>query len=137
MAWYPGDGNSRDIAGGDNGILQNGATFAAGQVGQAFSFDGVDDQVLVPHSALQNSATITIDAWVNPTSPGHGRSIVNKRSASNIGGYTLESVHSPSAPTTVYSGSSRSAVFTAQSSLPRTRLPITLFNTSQPPMTAA
>src|SRR5262249_51337935 len=45
VAWWPGDGNTNDIKSNNNGALQNGATFAAGKVGQAFSFDGVDDFV--------------------------------------------------------------------------------------------
>ena len=43
VAWWAGDGNATDVQGGNNGTLQNGATFAAGMVAQAFSFDGVDD----------------------------------------------------------------------------------------------
>ncbi|MGH9945549.1 MAG: hypothetical protein ACRD9R_24610, partial [Pyrinomonadaceae bacterium] len=42
VAWYPGDGNADNLVGVNNGTLQNGATFAPGKVGQAFSFDGVD-----------------------------------------------------------------------------------------------
>src|SRR5439155_5935471 len=65
-AWYPGDGNANDIQGGNNGTLENGTTFAPGKVGQALSFDGVDDQVVVPPNANQNGGSqITIDAWVN------------------------------------------------------------------------
>jgi hypothetical protein len=99
VSWYPGDGNANDIQGGNNGTLQNGATFAPGKVGQAFSFDGVDDEVVVPHNANQNTGSqITIDAWVSRNTFGHGWSIVNKRSSSNIGGYTFETTHSPFAP---------------------------------------
>ena len=99
VAWYPGDGNGRDIASGNNGALQNGTTFAVGKVGQAFSFDGVDDQIVVPNNANQNGGTqITIDAWINLTSPLHGRPIAQKRSVSNIGGYTFETTHSPFGP---------------------------------------
>ena len=98
-AWYPGDNNGRDIAGGNNGALQNGTTFATGKVGQAFSFDGMDDQITVPHNANQNGGTqITIDAWINPTSIIHGQPIAQKRSSGNIGGYTFETTHSPFAP---------------------------------------
>ena len=80
-----------DYQGDANGTLQNGATFAPGMVGQAFSFDGVDDQIFVPHNANQNTASqITIDAWVNPSSSGLGRPIAQKRSSSNVGGYTFE-----------------------------------------------
>ena len=43
VGWWPGSGNANDLVGINPGTLVNGATFAAGQVGQAFSFDGVDD----------------------------------------------------------------------------------------------
>jgi len=65
VAWYPGEGNANDIQGNNNGTLQNGATFAAGKVGQAFSFDGVDDYVEVPNAANLNiTGPLTIDVWV-------------------------------------------------------------------------
>ena len=66
VSWWPGDGNANDIVGGNHGTLQNGAAFAAGKVGQAFSFDGVDDFVRIPISpSLQTvSNAITIDMWV-------------------------------------------------------------------------
>jgi hypothetical protein len=70
VSWWPGDGDANDIVGGDHGALQNGATFANGVVGQAFSFDGVDDFVSVPHAASQNiRAALTIDAWVMKKGP--------------------------------------------------------------------
>ncbi|MFN2500164.1 MAG: Ig-like domain-containing protein, partial [Pyrinomonadaceae bacterium] len=47
VAWYPANGNTNDVMGGNNGALQNGATYGLGKVGQAFSFDGVDDFVEV------------------------------------------------------------------------------------------
>ena len=43
VSWWPGDDNANDIKGSNNGTLQNGATFAAGKVGQAFSLDGMND----------------------------------------------------------------------------------------------
>jgi plastocyanin len=98
-AWYPAENNGRDIAGGNNGALQNGTTFAAGKVGQAFSFDGTDDQIVVPHNASQNGGSqITIDAWINLSTSLHGQPIANKRSPSNVGGYTFETTHSPIGP---------------------------------------
>ena len=36
VGWWPGDGNPNDITGSNHGTLVNGATFAAGLVGQAF-----------------------------------------------------------------------------------------------------
>src|SRR5206468_12218446 len=67
VAWYQGEGNANDIQGGNNGTLQNGATFAAGEVGQAFSLDGVDDQIFIGNpTSLRITGDLTIDAWVNP-----------------------------------------------------------------------
>src|SRR5437016_1077312 len=65
VAWYPGDGNADDIIGGNNGTLENGATFAPGMVDQAFSLDGLDDYVSINDSASLHLTTFTIDAWVN------------------------------------------------------------------------
>ena len=45
VSWWPGDGTAEDIVGGNHGTLLNGATFAPGVVGQAISFDGLDDYV--------------------------------------------------------------------------------------------
>lgn len=56
VGWWPGDGNATDIVGRNDGSLRNGATFAIGQVGQAFSLDGVNDYVAVPASGNLNLA---------------------------------------------------------------------------------
>ncbi|MCI0416300.1 hypothetical protein L0222_26295 [bacterium] len=70
ISWWPGDGNANDIAGGSPGILQNGATFGLGLIGQAFSFDGGDDFISVSNVANLETQQFTIDAWVFPE--GHG-----------------------------------------------------------------
>ncbi|MGI9106685.1 MAG: FG-GAP-like repeat-containing protein, partial [Pyrinomonadaceae bacterium] len=68
-AWYPGDGNANDIQGGNNGSLFNGATFAAGKVEQAFSFDGVDDFASFGNTVGNFGASdFTVDFWINSTS---------------------------------------------------------------------
>ena len=57
VGWWPGNGNANDIANGNNATLQDGATFAPGMVGQAFTFDGMRDSVneAAPvHFALQD-----------------------------------------------------------------------------------
>ena len=68
VSWWPGDGNADDIQGGNNGTPLNGAAFAPGKVGSAFSFDGVDDFVTVPYRpSLNLTQTLSIDAWVKPS----------------------------------------------------------------------
>lgn len=68
VSWWPGDGDARDIQGSNDGTLQNGATFAPGFVGQAFSFDGMDGFVHVPNSpSLTLAGEFTVDFWFSPT----------------------------------------------------------------------
>src|SRR5205085_6828151 len=67
VSWWPGDGNANDIQGSNNGTLQNGATFAAGKVGQAFSFDGFDDYMQASDTGLPfGSGARTLDFWIMP-----------------------------------------------------------------------
>ena len=68
VAWWPGEGNANDIRGENNGTLQGGVTFAAGEVGQAFGLDGASQFLLVPDApSLNPTSQMTLDAWVFPT----------------------------------------------------------------------
>jgi hypothetical protein len=64
VAWWPGDGNANDIIGGNNGTLTNGAAFAAGEVGQAFSFNTNHASVLVGNPTNLQVQDFTIEAWI-------------------------------------------------------------------------
>ena len=67
ISWWAADGTTLDSRSRNNGTLQNGATFAAGQTGQAFDFDGLDDFFgVTDDSAFNPSGSFTIEAWVNP-----------------------------------------------------------------------
>jgi len=72
VAWWPGDDNASDIIGGNDGTLMNGATFAPGEVGQAFSFDGIDDSIGTPINNLPLT-DLTIDFWANEAPGNAGR----------------------------------------------------------------
>ena len=65
VAWWPGDGNADDVIGGNHGTLLNGATFAPGIVGQAFSFDGSGAYVRIPDSVSLDVPSSTVAAWIN------------------------------------------------------------------------
>ncbi len=89
VSWWPGDGNANDIIDANHGTLQNGATFASGKVGQAFSFDGINDFVQVPDASnLDITSQITIAAWIKPATLG-GR-ILDKVTAGTGDGYLLD-----------------------------------------------
>ncbi len=78
VGWWSGDGNANDIAGSNNGILQDNAGFAVGKVGQAFSFDGTDDRIEIPNNAALSPATISLEAWVKPTTINIGSRVISK-----------------------------------------------------------
>jgi hypothetical protein len=74
-SWWRADGDATDAEGAANhGTLEGGATFTAGLVGaagQAFSLDGADDRVRIPHDpSLAGGSPPTnafgLDAWVKP-----------------------------------------------------------------------
>ncbi len=46
LSWWRGEDNAQDAINANHGLLMNETTFAAGNVGQAFSFDGEDDYLL-------------------------------------------------------------------------------------------
>ena len=60
----------------DNGTLMNGCYLSDGKVGQAFTFDGVNDYVQLPNNSL-NLTTFSISAWVNPSNTVGSRTILN------------------------------------------------------------
>lgn len=69
VRWWPGDGNTKDIQGGNNGLLKNGATFGPGEVGKAFSLNGSQNQY-VDVGVISFPSAFSFDAWINPTETG-------------------------------------------------------------------
>jgi hypothetical protein len=65
VSWWPGAGNANDVQGTNHGTMENGVTFVAGEVGQAFGLDGVNDSVLLP--AMNIGSTFTLEFWIYPT----------------------------------------------------------------------
>lgn len=70
VSWWTGDGTAADRVGTSHGTLQNGVSYVAGEVRQAFYFDGVDDYVSVPDNPAWAFGTndFTIELWVNSLS---------------------------------------------------------------------
>jgi hypothetical protein len=83
VSWWSAEGTASDSAGGHNGTLQGGATFAPGKIGQGFRFDGTNSYVVVPDSSALKPANVTAEAWVwlDPSLPAHqgGEQIVFKK----------------------------------------------------------
>jgi hypothetical protein len=85
VAWWPAEGNANDRAGTNHGTLQNGATFAPGLVGQAFSLDGVNDYIEVGGGF--NLDDLTLEAWVSidPATNTGERRILSKDNSGLVG----------------------------------------------------
>lgn len=75
VSYWTADNTAADAAGSNHGSLVSGATYAGGQVGQAFSFDGVNDRVQVADSpSLALTQSMTIEGWVKANSiPAQGQ----------------------------------------------------------------
>jgi len=75
-------------ANGNNGTLKSGVTWAAGKIGGALHFDGVDDHFEVPDSASLNTTTneISITAWVNRAANQSSWAMVVSRQFANSSG---------------------------------------------------
>jgi Concanavalin A-like lectin/glucanases superfamily/Immunoglobulin domain len=79
VSWWKGEGNANDMAGRNNGTLLDGATYAPGIVGQAFSFDGMGGCVqMADNPSLHFTNGMTIEAWLYLNSLGANQSVVCK-----------------------------------------------------------
>ncbi len=77
VAWYTGDGNANDFFRNNNGVLQGGVTFAAGEVGMAFSLNGTNQFVTLPANFIPypgagstSTTPMSVDAWFLTTGGG-------------------------------------------------------------------
>lgn len=78
VAWYRAENNTNDSQGTNHGTLNGNTGFAAGRVGQAFTFDGDGDLVTVPDTpSLNPTGQITLQAWVYPTADSGGSDVVS------------------------------------------------------------
>ncbi|HZM02851.1 MAG TPA: LamG-like jellyroll fold domain-containing protein [Candidatus Saccharimonadales bacterium] len=70
ISWWRAEGDATDAVGINNGVLQGAVAFAAGEVGQAFSFNGINTDVQVPDSPsldFASNAPMTIELWADRT----------------------------------------------------------------------
>ncbi len=71
-AWWPGEGSAVDVVGDWHGALVGDTAFAAGEVGDAFSFDGTGDYVEVADASAGDlgAGPFTIAFWVHTATTG-------------------------------------------------------------------
>jgi len=68
VAWWKGEGSGADEQGTNPGTLRNGVSFAAGFAGQAFQFDGVDDEIGFTSAVGRLGFQATVELWIKTTS---------------------------------------------------------------------
>jgi GH25 family lysozyme M1 (1,4-beta-N-acetylmuramidase) len=83
VSWWPGEGNATDIWGNNPGTLQNGVMFTSGLVGQAFSFNGVNNYAFV-NSTMDTEKSYSLDFWMNPLSIRASPPVIVMRSRSQF-----------------------------------------------------
>ncbi len=69
IGWWSGEGNANDVLGLNNGTNVLGVGFAAGEVGQAFVFNGTNNYIQIPDSSalsphVGSVGELTIEAWI-------------------------------------------------------------------------
>ena len=71
-AWYKAEGNANDVTGEYNATLGGDTSFASGEVGQAFSFDGTQSPyVAIPAGVFPaTAAPFSFEAWFQTSNGG-------------------------------------------------------------------
>ncbi len=84
-----GDGTALDATtNGHDGSLVNGTSYAAGKLGQAFSFDGVDDHITVNASGdLEPSPEISVAMWIKAMPSGGLKLLADSSHGSSNGNF--------------------------------------------------
>jgi hypothetical protein len=72
--WNFDDGSADDSAGGNTGEMIGAPASVAGKIGNGFQFNGTSDNIRIPSLDISPAMypTITLMAWIYPTSDGAG-----------------------------------------------------------------
>jgi hypothetical protein len=88
VSWWPGEGNGGDIVGSNPGTVSGGVSYSAGEVGQAFNFNGTSGTIVVPASSSLNvglSNGFSVECWIKPSDVSVRHPIVEWNNGSSIG----------------------------------------------------
>jgi alpha-tubulin suppressor-like RCC1 family protein/subtilisin-like proprotein convertase family protein len=64
ISWWKGEGDAKDSYGTNDGTLVNGVPFTNGFVGQAFHFNGSNQDVQMPFTTALQPTNVTVECWV-------------------------------------------------------------------------
>jgi concanavalin A-like lectin/glucanase superfamily protein len=63
LAWWPADGYPSDIQTGHGMLISSGVSFAPGEVGQSFAFDGLTGFITITDNGDLRPSSVTVDFW--------------------------------------------------------------------------
>jgi hypothetical protein len=79
VGWWPFNGNANDESGNGNHGTVNGATLTTdrfGNVNKAYSFNGINNNIVVANSSTLNPSEISISVWYKAN--GNNMCVVSK-----------------------------------------------------------
>ena len=87
VGWWKFDETNGTVAydssgNGNDGYLTNGPTWTEGKIGGSLSFDGVDDRVALPNSALNGLTNLTLNLWTKLNSGSQDHFFISGASSS-------------------------------------------------------
>ena len=90
IAHYPAEGNADDVVGGNDGTLNNGASFTSGQVGQAFDVSGPTDFVSAASPyPFDRGEDFSVAVWTNLDQTPAERAFVIETRRGQASGWAL------------------------------------------------
>jgi hypothetical protein len=92
VGWWPFNGNANDESGNGNNGTVNGATLITdrfGNANKAYSFDGLTNEIVVPHNNALNVLPISISVWFRTSVSQSNKMLVNKYVCYSENGYSF------------------------------------------------
>ena len=92
IGWWPFNGNANDESGNGNNGSVNGATLSIdrfGNANRAYSFDGITNEIIVPHNNALNLLPISISVWFKTSVSQPNKMLVNKYVCQSDNGYSF------------------------------------------------
>jgi hypothetical protein len=93
VGWWPFTGNANDESGNGHNGTANGAALTSDRFGnaeKAYGFDGLNDNIIIPHNENLNSYPLTINIWLRSNGDIDGGILITKYCCSNWQGWDIQ-----------------------------------------------
>ncbi len=90
IARWSGNNTAMDATGNGHDGTVNSATYSAGQFGNAFSFDGSGDSVIVAADPDLEPGNLSVSLWVQAVSETHYRLLADSTHGASSAGWALQ-----------------------------------------------